>query len=250
MPLWKIYAEVAKDFDQRVKQVMKEARNILSIYPHNFNDELLYIAVQSILRKNKIDAYTKVPESKWKEMINEKTLFNAILDYHFSVFDEQILRQLNWLNSNDVSTGENNIHERQCFLEKLYTIRNKKFECHTAEEAIRFKLKQVTDLSDVITKTDLEILKDHNTLNIVEVISSLLKLFCMSIFSPFYFDPVISNKCSMGNSFGTLWSGKSLNSVHMEHLKTKSEQLEHTCKVVSESLNIQQNQGIEDAPIM
>ncbi|WP_058533955.1 hypothetical protein [Legionella saoudiensis] len=250
MALWEVYAEEAKDFDQRAKQVMIEARKVLSIYPHNFNDELLYFAVHSILRQNKIDAYTAVQDSQWKEMINEKTLFNAILDYYFSMFDEQIFRQTNWLHSNDVPTRENNILERQNFLEKLNTIRNKKFECNTTEEAIRFKLKLVTELSDLISQTDLETLKDHNTLNIVEIISSLLKLFCMSIFSSLYFDPIISNKCNMGNSFGTLWSGKSLNSIHMEHLKAKSEQLKHTCKIISEFLNIQENQRVEEVPII
>ncbi|STX52044.1 Uncharacterised protein [Legionella busanensis] len=248
MPLSEVYAETARDFDQRVKQVRKEAKNILSIYPHHFNDELLYLTVKSILIQNKIDAYTEVPETKWKEIINKKTLFNAILDYHFFIFDTQLFRQLNWLNSNDVPTEEDSIRIRKEFLDKLCSIRNKKFEGSTIEEAIRFKLKQATELSDVITQTNLETLKDRNTLNIIQVISNILKLFFMSIFYPFCFDPIVSNKCSMGNSVGTLWSGKSLNSVHMEHLKAKSEQLEHTCKEVNEYLDIQQDEEAEKFP--
>ncbi|QMT59755.1 hypothetical protein [Legionella sp. PC997] len=244
MSLWEVYAEEARDFDQIVRQGVKKAKNILSIYPHDFEDELLYVAVRSLLRQNDIDAYTEVSESKWKEILNGKTLFNVILAFHLSVFDEQIFRQSNWLKKNDVFTDENNIELRRNLLSQLYEIRIKKFEGHTIEEAIRFKFGQVTELSDVLMKTDLESLKDHSTLNILEVISSILKYFCMSIFFSLYHDPVISNKCSMGNACSTLWSGKSLNTVHMEHLKAKSEQLEHVRKIVSDSLNIQQEEQI------
>lgn len=54
----------------------------------------------------------------------------------------------------------------------------------------------------------------------------------------------------MGNSFGTLWPGKSLNNVHMEHLKARSEQWEHTYKIVSESLNIQQDKEVVEFAII
>ncbi|HHF7374738.1 hypothetical protein [Legionella bozemanae] len=241
MSLAKIYAEEAKDFEQRVKKISKTAKKILSKYPHDFDEELIIFAVRSILRHNEIDAYEKIPESQLAAMLNEKTLFNAILAYYFSALDEQLFRQNNWLHKNDVPTEEEDINLRTKFLGELYVIREKKFEGHSIEEAIRFKLEQTKELSDVITKTDIEHLKDHHTLNILEVISSLLKLFGMAIFSPLYFDPIISNKCAMGNTFATLWSGKSLNTVHMEHLKAKSEQLEHACKIVSEALATSQD---------
>ncbi|HHF7365967.1 TPA: hypothetical protein ACPSKY_001071 [Legionella bozemanae] len=241
MSLAKIYAEEAKDFEQRVKKISKTAKKILSKYPHDFDEELVIFAVRSILRHNEIDAYEKIPESQLAAMLNEKTLFNAILAYYFSALDEQLFRQNNWLHKNDVPTEEEDINLRTKFLGELYGIREKKFEGHSVEEAIRFKLEQTKELSDVITKTDMEHLKDHHTLNILEVISSLLKLFGMAIFSPLYFDPIIANKCDMGNTFATLWSGKSLNTVHMEHLKAKSEQLEHACKIVSEALTTSQD---------
>ncbi|KTD63824.1 hypothetical protein Lsan_1257 [Legionella santicrucis] len=236
MALWEVYAEMARDFDKRAKQVTNDAQKILSKYPHHFDDEILSTAVRSILEQNHIDAYKKVSESEWKKILNEKTLFNAILAYYFAMLDEQIFRQTNWLKSNDVPTEKNDIELRQNFLGQLYAIRNKKFTGHTVEESIQFKFKQTKELSDVLLKTDMEHLKDQHSLNIMEVMSSLLKLFCMSIFSPLYFDPIVSNKCDMGNSLNTLWSGKSLNNVHMEHLKAKSVQLEHACKKVSEFL--------------
>ncbi|WP_412755743.1 hypothetical protein [Legionella anisa] len=193
-----------------------------------------------------IDAYDKVSESRLSEILNEKTLFNAILAYYFSVLDEQLFRQSNWLHNNDVPTKMDYINLRRKFIGDLYNILGKKFEGHSVEEAIRFKLKQVKELSEVITKTDIENLKDHQTLSIMEVISSLLKLFCMAIFYPLYHDPIISNKCNMGNAFATLWSGKSLNTIHMEHLQAQLEQLEQTCKIVSEALAISPDEHIEN----
>lgn len=243
MPLWEVYAEVAKDFDKRVKHVTNKAQEILSKYPHHFDDEILSFAVQSILKKNHIDAYEEVSESEWKRILNAKTLFNEILAYYFAVLDEQIFRQTNWLKSNDVLTAKNDIERRQNFLSQLYAIRSKKFTGDTVEEAIQFKCKQAQELSDVFLNTNMEHYQDQHFLNIMEVISSILKLFCMSIFSPLYFDPIISNKCDMGNSLSTLWSGKSLNNVHMEHLKAKSEQLEHACKKVGKFLAMTQDEG-------
>lgn len=52
----------------------------------------------------------------------------------------------------------------------------------------------------------------------------------------------------MGNLISTLWSGKSLNNVHREHLKAKSEQLEYTYKILSDSLNIEQDEGAQEVP--
>ncbi|KTC85246.1 hypothetical protein [Legionella cincinnatiensis] len=246
MPLWEVYAEAARDFDKRAQEVTSKAQKILSKYPHHFDDEILSAAVRSILKHNHIDAYQEVTELEWKRILNEKTLFNEILAYYFAMLDEQIFRQANWLKSNDVPTEKNDIELRQNFLSKLYAIRNKKFEGHTVEGAIQFKLNQIKELSEVLLKTDMENLKDHHSLNIIEVISSILKLFCMSIFCPLYFDPIISNKCDMGNSVSTLWSGKSLNNVHMEHLKAKSEQVEYACKKVSEFLAMTQDEDAEE----
>lgn len=245
MSLAEIYAEEAKDFAQLVEKATKNAKKILSKYPHGFDDAVLSVAVRSILIRNHIDAYEEVTNAKWAELLNDKTLFNAILAYYFSVLDEHLFRQTNWLKSNDVPTEQNDINLRQAFLDQLYAIRENKFEGQTVDEAIRFKLKQVNALSDVITKTDMECLKDHHTLDIVDVISSLLKLFCMGISRRLYHDPIISNKCEMGNAYGTLWSGKSLNNVHMEHLKAKVEQLAQVHTIVSESLAIQQDELIE-----
>ncbi|KTD43120.1 hypothetical protein [Legionella parisiensis] len=236
MSLAKIYAEEAKDFEHRVEKISKNAKTILAKYPHDFDEELVSFAVRSILRYNDIDAYEEISDSQWAVVLNEKTLFNAILAYYFSALDEQLFRQSNWLHKNDVPTEKQDINIRTKFLGELSRIREKKFEGHSIEEAIQFKLAQAKELSDVITKTDIEHLKDHHTLNILEVISSILKLFSMSVFCPLYFDPIISNKSHMGNAFSTLWSGKSLNTIHMEHLKAKSEQLEHACNVVSEAL--------------
>lgn len=238
MSLAEIYAEETEDFAQRVKKITKNAKRILSKYPHDFDDTLLNFAVESILRHNNIDAYEEISDTRWPIILNEKTLFNAILAQYFSILDEQIFRQTNWLRKNDVPTEQADIDLRTQFLGKLYTIREKKFEGHSVEEAIRFKLEQTKELSDVITKTDIEHLKDHHTLNILEVISSLLKFFSMAIFSPLYFDPIVSNKSDMGNAFSTLWSGKSLNTIHMEHLKAKAEQLERACNIVREALAI------------
>ncbi|HHT0594702.1 TPA: hypothetical protein ACTXW4_003210 [Legionella anisa] len=50
----------------------------------------------------------------------------------------------------------------------------------------------------------------------------------------------------MGNAFATIWSGKSLNTIHMEHFQEKSEQLEQTCKIVSEALAISPDEHIEN----
>ncbi|MCE0721770.1 hypothetical protein [Legionella resiliens] len=246
MSLAEIYAEESKDFEQRVKKISKTAKEILSKYPHDFDEGLLIFAVRSILRANKIDAYDEIPEARLSEILNAKTLFNAILADYFSALDEQLFRQSNWLQKNDVPTEKDYINLRSQFLSDLYAVREKKFEGHSIEEAIRFKLKQVQELSDVIAKTDIESLKDHQTLKTMEVISSLLKLFCMAIFSPLYFDPIIANKCSMGNAFGTIWSGKSLNTIHMEHLKAKSEQLEQACNIVSKALAISPDNLSED----
>ncbi|QEY52770.1 hypothetical protein [Legionella longbeachae] len=162
------------------------------------------------------------------------------------MLDEQIFRQTNWLKSNDVSTEKNDVELRRNFVRRLDAIRSKKFTGDTVEEAIQFKCKQTKELSDVFLHTNMEHLKDQHFLNIMEVISSILKLFFMSIFSPLYFDPVISNKCDMGNSLSTLWSGKSLNNVHMEHLKAKSEQLEHACNKVREFLAMTQDGGYDE----
>ncbi|KTD71857.1 hypothetical protein [Legionella tucsonensis] len=242
MSLAKIYAEEAEDFAHRVKKITKSAKRILSKYPHDFDDTLLNFAVESILRHNNIDTYEEISDALWPVIFNEKTLFNAILAYYFSILDEQIFRQTNWLQKNDVPTDNEDVNLRVKFLGQLYAIREKKFEGHSVEEAIRFKLEQTKELSDVITKTDIEQLKDHHTLNILEVISSLLKFFSMAVFCRLYFDPIVANKCDMGNAFSTLWSGKSLNTIHMEHLKAKAEQLEHACNMVREALAIPQDE--------
>ncbi|ARB93220.1 hypothetical protein A6J40_14015 [Legionella longbeachae] len=71
-PLWEVYVEVAIDFDKRAKQITNKAKKMLSKYPHRFGDEILSFAVQSILKKNNIDAYKELSESEWKKILNEK----------------------------------------------------------------------------------------------------------------------------------------------------------------------------------
>ena len=246
MSLADIYAEMHRDFEQRVKKVTINAKEILSKYPHDFEDELLSIVVEEILIKNRIDAYDEVSDTQWSIILNEKTLFNAILAYYLTVLDSHLFRQTNWLKRNDVPTEQNDIDSRREFLDSLYDILLKKYEEHNVEESIQNKLKQVNELSHVIINTNIESFKDTSTLHIIDVVASLLKLFCMSIFYPLYSDPIISNKCNMGHGYGTLWSGKSLNTIHIEHLKAKLDQLEHVGTIVSNSLKIPQEEIVSE----
>ncbi|KTC87062.1 hypothetical protein [Legionella brunensis] len=239
MSLWQIYAEANRDFDKKIKGLIPQAKRVLSKYPHDFDNELLYVVIRSILNQRNIHAYSEISETELKEILNDKLLFNSILSFNLSGLSEQLQRQINWLDHNDAPIKDDTkVTLRQQFLLELHAILVQKFQGSTIDEQLRFKLTISKQMGDKITDSNIESLKDHSTLGFIQPISLLLKLCCMFLTRNLYFNPIIANKCSMGDSFRTIWSGKTINDIHLEQLQIKVREVDNICKTISNGLSI------------
>lgn len=237
MSTWRIYQEMSKERERQVKSKIKEAQNLLSKYSHTWDDEVLYRALDRICAKNMLAMSNY---SQWPKVLNEQTLCEAILFCHLRKIKTQIETQKMWLDFNDAPIADaNKIRLRKEFLNQLEAILLRKYEGKTIEEQLKFRFKQSQDLSDKITSTPLEELKDHSTFGLIQKISMLLKLCCMFLTGGLYTNRVIYNKCALGSPFSTLWSGKTLNDIQVDHLKIRMTALEqiHTVLAPEEQEN-------------
>lgn len=221
MSLANIHVEMERDLNLLVQAKLKYAKKILSKYLQQFDDDFLIKVIKLIFKEHKIHADSNLSAEGWMQVINEKTLVHAILSWHIQLLYEQVTPQSRWLGSNDVISTSTQWDNRSEFLGELIHILSQESEAKTIEEKLTSKLKIAKQLGDKIASTDIDALKDAQTLGFIAIISSLLKYCCMlmPVIFPSYKDPIVANKCTMGNAWHTLWSGKSLHTVYLEHVE-------------------------------
>lgn len=244
MSLADIYIEMERDFNELVQARLKDAKTILSEYPQHFDDDFLISVIKSIFSEQKIHADSRLSEVEWQQMINEKTLFHAILSRHIQLLYEHVAPQSRWLDTNDVTSMPAQGDARRDFLAELIQILSQKSEAKGIEEKLTFKVKMAKQLGDKIASTDMAALKDTETLGLLVIISSLLKYCCMLMPLIFhsYKDPVVANKCTFGNSWHTLWSGKSLHTVYLEHAEATLAKIDELRGLIENNVDIEVNE--------
>ncbi|MDR3503723.1 MAG: hypothetical protein P4L79_14185 [Legionella sp.] len=244
MSLADIYVEMERDFNELVQARLKDAKTILSKYPQHFDDNFLISVIKSIFREQKIHADSALPEEEWKRIINEKTLFHAILSWHIQLLYDHVAPQSRWLDTNDVTSTPVQCNSRREFLVELIQILSQKSEAKSIEEKLTFKFKMAKQLGDKIASTDMAALKDTETLGFIAIISSLLKYCCMlmHLIFPSYKDPVVANKCTLGNSWYTLWSGKSLHTIYLEHAEATLAKIDALRGLIENNVDIEVNE--------
>lgn len=229
MSLADIHIEMERDFNRLVQARLKDAKTILAKYPQQFDDDFLIDVIKAIFREHKIHADSDLSDVEWMRVVNEKTLFHAILSKHIRLLYEQVAPQSRWLGTNDVTSMPTEAESRKKFLAELLQILSQQSTAKSIEERLKFKFKIAMQVGEKIASTDMAALKDSQTVGLLAIISSLIKYCCMLmpiIFSA-YKNPVVAEKCHLGNSWHTLWSGKSLHTVYLEHAEATLAKLDH-----------------------
>lgn len=236
MTLSDLYAAEAREFNKRVTSLAIEANRIMEKFPYDFNDVIIRDVVAALLEKNNVHSHTELSNYQKRRILNEKTLLDGILSWHLDVLQEQLVRQYNWIKSNDYPSSPEKILLRTNFVTDLLDIVNEGDFTMNGTVSLRQNLIVSMKISDKITHTDFNSLKDISTFGILDVCSALLKLCGMIIAYPLYYDSVVDNKCRNASPFSSIWSGKTLNDMHFEHLEAKVRRIESAYNAVCECL--------------